>query len=87
MKSWGYTSGRGSYWAKGSQNKCFMGLYATAFGNPYDTTAPQRFTQSFLKTQNKNCVYAHAGSYLRNDEIIFYDENALLLNYIVEFKA
>ena len=87
MKSWGYTSGRGSYWAKGSQDKCFMGLYATAFGVPYDTTAPQRFTQSFLKTQNKNCVYAHAGSYLRNDEIIFYDERAFLLNYIVEFKA
>lgn len=33
-----------------------------------------------------NCVHAHAGSQLLNDEIIFYNESAMLLNYIVEFK-
>ena len=85
-KSWNYTSYRGTYWANGKDDKGFMGLYACAYGSPHDVYSAQSFTQSYLDGIGKNCVHAHAGSYLRNDEIIFYDEDAVLLNYIVEFE-
>lgn len=87
MKSWGYTSGHNSYWARGNSDTAFMGLYAVAFGKPLDVTAPGRYTQDILDRQGCNCVYAHTGSYLRNDEIVFYNESAILLNYIVEFNS
>lgn len=86
LKSWNYTSYNGTYWANGTEDRGFMGLYATAYGKPLDVDAPSNYTQSILKNQNRNCVHAHAGSYLRNDEIIFYTESAMVLNYIVEFE-
>ena len=46
----------------------------------------ESFSQNKLKNLHCNCVHAHAGSQLLNDEIIFYNESAMLLNYIVEFK-
>lgn len=87
MKSWGYTSGHNSYWAKGNSDTAFMGLYAVAYGKPLNVTSPGRYSQAILDSQGVNCVHAHAGTYLKNDEIIFYDEAAMLLNYIVEFNA
>lgn len=86
MKSWGYTSYSGSYWAGGSSDTAFMGLYACAYGTPKDVTLPGNYNQRILNSEGCNCVHAHAGPYLRNDEIVFYDEAAMLLNYIVEFK-
>lgn len=86
QKSWGYTSYYGSRWANGRQGTAFMGLYATAYGKPYDVTTAGRYTQGFLNQNHCNCVHAHAGSQLYNDEVVFYDENAMLLNYIVEFN-
>lgn len=82
-KSWNYTSYRGTFWAKGNSDKAFMGLYSVAYGNPLDTYSNKIYSKSMLG--DKNCVHAHAGGTLRNDEIIFYDESAILLNYIVEF--
>ena len=46
-----------------------------------------QYTQDQLKRLGKNCVHAHAGQYLYNDEVVFYSESAMLLNYIVEFSA
>lgn len=86
LKSWNYTSYRGSYWAKGNDDLGIMGLYATAYGTPLDVDSPRGYTQSYLNSVNKNCVHAHAGTYLRNDEIIYYTEDAMTLNYIVEFE-
>lgn len=83
MKSWNYTSFHGTTWAKGRSDKAFMSLYATAYGEPLDVYTAQRFSQSSLG--GKSCVHAHAGNALRNDEIIFYSEDAVVLNYIVEF--
>lgn len=86
MKSWNYTSYRGTYWANGNDTVGFMGLYATAYGTPLDVSSSGNYNQSALQRQNCNCVHAHAGTQLRNDEIIFYDEAAMVLNYIVEFE-
>lgn len=86
MKSWNYTSFRGTSWAQGTSSKGFMGLYATAYGHPNDVYTANDYTQAQLLDNGYNCVHAHAGPSLRNDEIIYYSENAMLLQYIVEFS-
>lgn len=92
-KSWGYTSAYGTYWAHGNSNRAFMGLFATAYGNPLFPTRARQYTQAELDREHKDCVHAKAGttingfSSLRNDEVAFYNEDATLLNYIVEFAA
>jgi len=85
-KSLNYTSMRGSYWTKGNDAVGYMGLFATAYGEPLKVTAPHTYSETDLIRENKNCVHAQAGTYLANDEIVFYNEDAVLLNYIVEFK-
>ena len=85
MKSWNYTSFRGTSWAKGSSDTAFMGLYAVAYGKPLDVEHHRSYTQAMLDKEGKNCVHAHKGAELLNDEIIFYSEKAMVLNYIVEF--
>lgn len=83
-KSWGYTSG--GFWTReaGSYTR-FMGLYATAYGNPLNVECAHSYSEGTIG--DKNCVHAHAGRQLCNDEIIFYNESAMLLTYLVEFAA
>lgn len=88
MKSWNYTSFRGTSWAGGNSDIAFMGVYATAYGKPYDVSTWSRntaYNKLMIEQNGANCLHAHAGTSLRNDEIIFYDEAACVLNYIVEF--
>ena len=87
-KSWNYTSYRGTSWASGSSDVAYMGLYAVAYGKPYDVTswsASENYKQT-MKKKGCDCLHAHAGISLRNDEIVLYHEAAIVLNYIVEFK-
>lgn len=84
-KSWNYTSYHNTYWAKGTDDIAFMGLYATAYGKPKDVTCSRQYTQKILDACGCNCVHAHAGQQLINDEIIYYNEDAMVCNYIVEF--
>ncbi|MDO4452782.1 MAG: hypothetical protein Q4B89_08220 [Lachnospiraceae bacterium] len=65
-----------------------MGLFAVAYGEAYDTDTWSSGTdyKKLVKNTGKDCLHAHAGSALLNDEIVFYDEVAMVLNYIVEFK-
>ena len=88
MKSWNYTSYRGTSWANGSSDCAFMGLYAVAYGTPYETSTWSGATdyKQEVKKAGANCLHAHAGSALMNDEIVFYNEAAVVLNYIVEFE-
>lgn len=87
-KSWGYTSHYGSRWAGGNDAKVFMGLYATAYGNPWNLDGAYiSLKESDVRLQGYDCVHAHAGNALREDEIVFYNEDAIVLNYIVEFAA
>lgn len=85
MKSWGYTSFLGTRWANGHSNTAFLGLYACAYGKPKDVTCAASYSQNSIKPYN--CVHAHKGVQLLNDEVIFYDEDAMVLNYLVEFSA
>lgn len=87
LKSWNYTSYNGTSWAKGTEDIAYMGLYATAYGiskdvNTWDSSVDYKM---LVKDAGANCLHAHEG-YLKNDEIVFYDENAVVLNYIVQFR-
>lgn len=87
QKSWNYTSYQGTCWANGDSNTAFMGLYAVAYGKPYDVNSWDSCADYRKMTYDHgcNCLHAHAGTALHNDEIVFYDEAAVLLDYIVEF--
>lgn len=91
QKSWGYTSGRGSYWRGGKEIISYMGLFETEYGNPldvYDYSNNGYATYKSFKDANpdKQCLHAHGGgTYLRNDEIIFYKESQVTMRYLVEF--
>lgn len=88
-KSWGYTSAYGTRWARGNSNTAFMGLYKTAYGNPWMVTGwGGRYSQSSVHNNGYDCVHAtSANTGLRADEIIFYDNDAICLNYLVEFAG
>ena len=84
-KSWNYTSYHGTHWARGNSDTAFMGLYATAYGKPKDVYTAGSYNQHILDREGCNCIHAHKGVQLYNDEIVYYDESAVVLNYIVEF--
>lgn len=89
MKSWNYTSFLGTYWANGRSDTAFMGLYAVAYGKPYDANSWSgsiAYNNQLIEKEGCNCLHAHAGNALMNDEVIFYNEAAVVLNYIVEFQ-
>ena len=91
-KSLGYTSLSGSYWANGNSNSGFMALMNVAYGKPYDVYSFDSKYHSFdydklqKNCPGANCLHAHAGSMLRNDEIIVYKEEQCTIKYLVELK-
>lgn len=92
QKSLGYTSLSGSYWAKGSSNSGFMALMDVAYGKPYDVhsfdSKYYNFNYDSLQQAcpGANCLHAHEGSMLRNDEIIVYKEEQCTIHYLIELK-
>lgn len=89
-KSLGYTSLSGSYWAHGSADTSFMALMEVSYGTPYDvyTYGGGLGSMNYERLQNvcpgAHCLHAHAGSMLRNDEIIVYKEEQIAIRYLVE---
>ena len=100
MKSRNYCGMYGSYWVSGNSDTGFVALFETAYGdNPYDVYS---FSSEYYNMNEKRlnerkngatCLHAHAGtkldgtwSELKNDEIIFYNENAMTIRYLVEIK-
>lgn len=92
QKSLGYTSLHGSYWANGNSKSAFMSLMEVAYGKPYDVYSFDRryYDFNYERLQKvcpgANCLHAHAGSMLRNDEIIVYKEEQCTIRYLVELK-
>lgn len=100
MKSRNYCGMHGSYWVSGNSNTGFVALFETAYGDkPYDVYS---FSSEYYnmnekrlneRLQDATCLHAHAGckldgswSELKNDEIIFYNENAMTIRYLVEIN-
>ncbi len=92
-KSLGYTSLSGSYWAKGNSQSGFMALMSVAYGKPYDVYSHSskyyNFNYNFLQKvcPGANCLHAHKGSMLANDEIIVYKEEQCTIKYLIELKT
>ena len=91
-KSVGYTSLHGSYWAGGDSRFGFMALCDVVYGKPYnvsDNRGCHDMTYEKLQRVAPGCssLHAHAGSVLRNDEIIVYREDQVTIKYLVELKA
>lgn len=91
-KSLGYTSLNGSYWTHGSSSSGFMALMNVAYGKPYDVYSFDSRYHSFnyealqRSCPGANCLHAHEGSMLRNDEIIVYKEEQCTIKYLVELR-
>lgn len=91
-KSLGYTSINGSYWARGSSNSGFMALMSVAYGKPFDVYShdSKYYEFNYDRLQKycpgANCLHAHAGNMLYNDEIIVYKEEQSTIKYLVELN-
>lgn len=91
-KSLGYTSLSGSYWANGSSSSGFMALMDVAYGKPYNVYSfdSKYYSFNYETLQNAcpgaNCLHAHEGNMLRNDEIIVYKEEQCTIHYLIELR-
>lgn len=90
-KSFGYTSYHGTYWARGNQSLGYMSLFDVAYGVPYHVHTwgyDNYFNYEKLQLAQKgaNCLHAHAGQILRNDEVVIYKENQITIKYLVELS-
>lgn len=91
LKSYGYTSGRGSYWARGNSDSAFLGLFEVHVGEQkhiyrHDSSCT-RLSSNVLKKEGFDSVYAHGGADLRNDEFIAYQSAQCTIKYLVEVKG
>lgn len=90
QKSLGYTSF--GYWTRGNAPFGFMALMNVAYGKPYDVYSfdGKYYNFNYERLQQNcpgaNCLHAHAGSMLRNDEIIVYKEEQCTIKYLVELQ-
>ena len=84
-KSWGYTDvGK---WVGGSAEEVYMALFRTAFGTPWYPTCHVHGTRDMVRKHGGNCLYAKKGvAGLYADEVIFFDEDAICIEYLVSFK-
>ena len=91
-KSLGYTSLEGSYWAGGRSKTGYMALMDVAYGKPYDVNSfdSKYYSFDYDKLQQAcpgaNCLHAHAGTMLRNDEIVIYKQEQCTIKYLIELK-
>ncbi len=89
-KSMGYTSF--GYWTRGNSSEGYMALMEVAYGKPYDVHAfdSKYYNFNYDRLQEvlpgANCLHAHAGSMLRNDEIIVYKEDQCTIKYLIRLK-
>lgn len=91
-KSFGYTSARGSYWARGDSDKAYMALFQVHTGKQYKvskhTYECSRFSKSYLQNKGDyDSVYAIKGVDLYNDEFVIYDKAQCSIYALVELNG
>lgn len=92
QKSWGYTSARGSYWAKGSANEAYMALYEVHTGNQLHVKRHEswhsQLDEKKLKAKGDyDSLFAEGGADLRNNEFIVYNEAQTTVKYLIQMKG
>jgi poly [ADP-ribose] polymerase len=88
-KSYGYTSCRGSYWARGAADKGFMSLYDVHLGRTLTHRKHEAWMYSLTKSKLEDrgkydSLTALGGVDLYNNEFIIYDEHQCTVKYLVE---
>jgi len=91
QKSFGYTSGRGSYWAGGNANTAILALYNVHVGEQkiikrHDSSC-YKLCHSILAKENCDSVFAQGGIDLRNNEYIVYQSQQNTVKYLVVVEA
>jgi poly [ADP-ribose] polymerase len=92
IKSYGYTSGRNSLWARGNSSEAFMFLNTVHVGTPLIVERWESWMshldESKLKAKGDyDSVHAKAGFDLKNDETMSYNEAGNTMSYLVELKG
>ena len=90
IKALGYTSTRGSYWARGNNDCGYLFVFEVIVGNQkhiYNhNSSCYKLNEDGIKAEGFDSVYAHGGADLKNDEFIIYDTKKCRIKYIVEVK-
>lgn len=83
-KSWGYTDvGK---WVGGNADNVYMALFRVAF-KPWYPRSHVHGTKDMVTKNGGNCLYAKKGvAGLFADEVVFFDEDAICIEYLVSFK-
>jgi len=91
QKSIGYSSLRGSYWARGSATKGFLALFSFHVGNQLHVKSHASWMSSLTYNQlqkkgDYDSLYAHGGADLINDEFIVYTPAQVTIKYLIELS-
>jgi len=90
IKALGYTSTKGSYWARGNNDTGYLFVFEVAVGNQKHihnhTSACYRLNEKEIASEGFDSVYAHGGADLKNDEFMIYDTKKCRIKYIIEIK-
>jgi len=91
-KSYGYTSGRGTYWANGKSDTAIMAIFECHVGKRYQvknhTSECYGINEAWLKRKGGyDSVWAMGGADLQNDEHIFYNVAQTTIHALVELRG
>ena len=91
-KSIGYTSSKGSYWAKGTSNQAFLAIFEFLTGLELRVEKHEAWMYNLTEKQLKSkgpydSLFAKGGYDLRNNEYIVYNEAQCTIKYIIEIKG
>ena len=88
QKSIGYSSLRGSYFARGSENKAYLALFSVHVGKQkeilHHTRSCYSLSKNVMESEGYDSVFAQGGADLRNNEYIVYDGSQCTVSYLVE---
>jgi poly [ADP-ribose] polymerase len=91
QKSIGYTSLRGSYWAKGGGDKAYLALFEVHLGNQkeilHHDSSCYSLSDKVLKKEGYDSVFAKGGADLRNNEFIVYKPEQCTITHLVEISG
>jgi poly [ADP-ribose] polymerase len=94
IKSIGYTSLKGSFWARGGESRAYLSLFEVAVGREWDLLKGRshsswmtRIDQKMVNAKGYDSVFCRGGYDLRNDENVIYDASRCKIKYLIELTA
>jgi poly [ADP-ribose] polymerase len=88
QKALGYSSLKGSYWARGSANKGFLALFDVNIGRQKEitnhTSSCYSLCEKGLQKDNYDSVFAKGGYDLRNNEYVIYNKQQCTISHLME---